>query len=65
MSYSFFGGKKGSFETENNYFNISISNAGIDRQIDDVTKITIRPKVSLDLTYDSYLFMHILPNYSE
>ena len=28
MSYSFFWGKKGSFETENNYFIISISNAG-------------------------------------
>ena len=30
MSYPFFfGGGKGSFETENNYFIISISNAGI------------------------------------
>ena len=29
MSYPFFGGKKGSFETENKYFIISISNAGI------------------------------------
>ena len=29
MSHTFFGEKKGSFETENNHFIISISNAGI------------------------------------